>query len=489
MEKQEHQLKTQPFSFPISSTARIAEEKTDPAAEVLLPLIPKAAPYRPRQATTPIHWLLWSFVFVLTVASSATIGALLALFTPLSPAIVPPQRHPQTLARSDGTLLGGRWYADFQYKLSRPVNILIMGIDRVPDAPANSSSVFLGRSDTILLLRLDPRDNSARLLSIPRDTRVTIPKFGVTKINQANVEGGAALAARAVSRNLNNVEIDRYIRVTTDAFRDLVDLVDGVEVFIPQHMFYVDRTQQLTIDLPQGWQTLSGKEAEQFARFRNDGQGDIGRVQRQQILLKALRQRLTNPAILPRLPKLVQMMQQYVDTNLSVEEMLALVGFGMKLDREDIHMVMLPGRFSQANEFSTSYWIADRQGRDRIMSDFFDLETARLSDPSFQQLVRDRPLSDFRIAIQNASGQPDAGQYVARHLQEKGLWNVYLVQDWPASLRQTQIIVQGGDTQGATTLRRVVGMGKIEAASVGELGSDLTVRVGRDWVEYYRDRN
>ena len=440
----------------------------------------------PRQSITPVRWLFWSFAFVLTIATSATVGALLALFTPLAPAFIVPKQHPQALTRPDGTFLGGLWRNGFQYRLTRPVNILILGIDRVPESKTHSPKNFAGRSDTILLLRLDPRDNAARLLSIPRDTRVEIPKVGITKINQANVQGGAALSARVVSRNLNNVEIDRYIRVTTDAFRDLVDLVDGVEVFVPQPMVYVDRTQKLTIDLPQGWQTLNGDRAEQFARFRSDGQGDIGRVQRQQILLKALRQRLTSPAMLPRLPKMVQMMQKYIDTNLNLEEMLALVGFGMKLDREDISMVMLPGRFSQSDEFSTSYWLMDRRERDRVMSGFFDLDVPNLSDRAFQQVNRGATLSNVRIAVQNASGQPGLSRQAVKVLKEKGFQHVYIVQDWPDRLRQTQIIVQQGDLEGATRVQRLLGLGALEASSVGDLGSDLTLRLGRDWQQNYQ---
>ena len=236
-----------------------------------------------------LRWLLWGSAFVLTATISATLGAALALFTPLSPFITP-------LTQGFGAK-GDLWGQGFPYKIARPVNILVMGIDRVPEATKNSAAVFAGRSDTMLLLRLDPSDNSVRMLSIPRDTQVNIPGVGLAKINDANVEGGAALAARVVSRSLNDVPIDRYVRVTTEAFRELVDLVGGIEVFVPYPMKYNDVTQNLNIDLEQGWQTLNGEQAEQFARFRKDKSGDIGRVQRQQALLKALRQRLMTPTV------------------------------------------------------------------------------------------------------------------------------------------------------------------------------------------------
>ena len=437
----------------------------DPEAKVLHPNSRKAnssgRPY--------VRWFFWSAAFILTATVSAALGATLALVTPLSPFIAP-------LNQGLGSK-GELWRQGFQYKLARPVNILVMGIDRVPDAPKNSPQVFAGRSDTMLLLRLDPTDKSVRMLSIPRDTQVEIPGVGVEKINDANVEGGPALAARVVSRTLNDVPIDRYVRVTTEAFRELVDLVGGVEVFVPYPMKYVDVTQNLNIDLEQGWQTLNGDQAEQFARFRKDQYGDIGRVQRQQSLLKALRQRLVSPTVLPRLPEAIRVMQQYVDTNLSLEEMLALVGFGLKLETDDFKMVLLPGRFSAPNEYVASYWIMDPAGRDRVMREYFQ-QNSEWSSSDISSSV-----NHVRVAIQNATDDPELSYRVAKYLAEKDFHNVYIVKDWSDHLRQTQIIVQQGDLEAAATLKKVLGLGKVDASSTGDLDSELTIRLGEDWLD------
>lgn len=410
-------------------------------------------------------WFLWSVAFVLTATVSAAVGATVALVAPLSPMITSQANKSKT----DG------W--GFEYGLSRPVNILVMGIDRVLDAPANSPLAFNGRSDTMLLLRLDPRDNSVRMLSIPRDTQVEIPGTGVTKINQANEDGGPTLAARTVSRTLNQVTIDRYVRVTTDAFREMVNLVGGIEVYVPKPMHYEDKTQKLKIDLEPGWQTLNGDQAEQFARFRKDGNGDIGRVQRQQSLLKALRQRLQSPAVLPRLPQAVRIMRQYVDTNLSLEELLALVGFGLHLSPDDVKMVLLPGRFSQPGEYVASYWIMNPQGRDRIMRQFFE------QNPTTIAVEETRLPDNARIAIQNATKDPELAHQVLKVLREKGFRNTYIIEDWSDSQRQTEIIVQQGDVEAAAVLRKALSLGKVEVSSVGDLESDLTIRVGEDWLE------
>jgi LCP family protein required for cell wall assembly len=315
------------------------------------------------------------------------------------------------------------------------------------------------------------------MLSIPRDTQVNIPGVGLAKINDANVEGGAALAARVVSRSLNDVPIDRYVRVTTEAFRELVDLVGGIEVFVPYPMKYTDVTQNLNIDLEQGWQTLNGDQAEQFARFRKDKNGDIGRVQRQQALLKALRQRLVTPTVLPRLPQLMQVMQQYVDTNLSLEELLAIAGFALQIQQDTVKMVLLPGRFSAPKEFTGSYWLIDPSRRDQVMREYFQQNTA------WTALEPQSSSRSVRIAIQNATDKPQLSQRVARYLASKNFRNVYIVKDWPDPQPQTQIIVQQGDLEAAATLKRILGLGRVEASSTGDIESDLTIRVGDDWME------
>lgn len=425
------------------------------------PAVPES-PNSPRRRSVG-RSLSWIFTFLLAATASATVGTTLALITPIPGAVAPAQGR---------KLLGDLWKSGFQYRISRPVNVVVLGIDRVLDAPDGSPEIFSGRSDTMLLLQADPRDNTVDMLSIPRDTQVEIPGIGVTKINQANASGGPLLVRETLSKTLNGIEIDRYVRVSTDAFRELVDQLGGVDVYVPEPMHYEDKTQKLKIDLEPGWQTLDGKKAEQFARFRHDAYGDIGRVQRQQALIKALRAKLTNPLIIARIPSLISTMQKYIDTNLSLEEMLALVNFGMKLDKDDFKMVLLPGRFSTPNEFRSSYWIMDPQGRDRVMQEYFKLSSTTAAD---------LPSGNIKIAVQNASNNPNAAAQFAKYLANLGYTNVYTTQNWDDRQSNTQIIVQKGDMQSAKTLQTSLGFGKVEAASTGDLDSDLTIRVGDDW--------
>ncbi|GBF80965.1 LCP family protein [Aphanothece sacrum] len=423
--------------------------------------------------------LLWGMTFSCTAALSATVGAGLTLMSPLSNNVLPfiqqvklpwqtafnPKTAPNAAPSMGTNLL-------LPYRLSRPVNVLVLGIDRVLDAPPGSLEGFGGRSDTILLLRFDPETQSVKMLSVPRDSRVDIPEVGYSKINDANVHGGPALTARVLSKTLNDLPIDRYVRVTTDAFKELVNLVGGVEVYVPHAMQYEDKTQKLTINLEEGQQTLNGEQAEQFARFRKDGYGDIGRVQRQQVLLKSLRQKLTNPTIIPRIPQAISLLEKHIDTNMTWEEMLALVNFGRQLERDKVQMVMLPGRFSQEEEFDArSYWVLSSEGRDRVMQEYFGISGETQSEHSPNRV---------RIALQNGADDPALSQQVIEYLAKEGFHNVYTIGDAPELLRESEIIVQKGDLEAAQLLQTALGIGRVEASSTGDLDSQLTLRIGLD---------
>ncbi|MEL7315625.1 MAG: LCP family protein, partial [Cyanobacteria bacterium J06559_3] len=284
--------------------------------------------------------------------------------------------------------------------------------------------------------------------------------------------------------NLGPAPIDRYVRVSTGALRELVDLLGGVEVQVPQRMVYTDETQGLYIDLEPGWQTLDGDQAEQFARFRSDGNGDIGRVQRQQILLKAIRDRLTHPTVIPRLPEIIRVMLQYVDTNLTVEEVLALVNFAMEVEPDDLHMVMLPGRFSAPEEYVASYWLLEPVATQQIMTQFFQLDEITLLSLDEIALLSDtdrRSLTGLPIAVQNASGEDNVARDVAAYLREEGFRDVYVVPDWFGEIQRTQVIAQRGDIDSAETIASLLGIGRVISDSTGDLDSELTIRVGRDW--------
>lgn len=423
--------------------------------------------------------LLLSAVFGATALTAAGLGAIAVLTFPL-----PRQISGETVAPP----LTELWRNGFRYQVSRPVNILVMGLDEAHDVEGAEPDDLVGRTDTMLLVRVDSEEKAVNVMSIPRDTRVEIPGYGIEKINQANFEGGAELAAQTVTHNFSNVEIDRYVRVSTTAFREIVDLVGGIEVLVPKAMEYEDKTQGLVIDLQPGLQNLNGDEAEQFARFRQDSYGDIGRVQRQQILLKALRKKMTNPTVLPKLPQIIRVLQKRIDTNLSAEELLALAGFGLDLDTKDLHMVLLPGRFSDPEEYGASYWLADRTASGDIMRTYFEAQPAELvADDSFGVNYYEPPsewaVSELQIAIQNATDDAYASSSMADYLRDLGFYNVYVVRNWAEVNRKTAVIAQRGDIGSANAIQETISLGQVVSDSTGDIDSDITIRVGEDWLQ------
>jgi len=418
------------------------------------------------------RWLFRGFGLTLCVMLGATVALLIPIWSDLTRLN---QGQPFSLgdAKPENSDF---WSNSFQYQVSQPLNILVMGFGSQPGAIETSDRVFNRPSDAILLLRLDPIDKSVRVLSIPRDSQVVIPGIGLAKISLANNIGGSALAARMVSRTLNNVPIDGYVRITTNGLRELVELLGGVEVFVPQRISSENAIQQVNIDLEPGWQTLNGEQAEQFARFSDAHGGDIARIQRQQALLQALCDRLTNPTVLPRLPELSRVMLKYIDTNLTLEEIMALVNFGVEVEPQNFQMVMLPGITSRFSKDPSSYWL-DAVGINQLMEEYFGVKAiGAAKKPSSPNTLK--------IAIQNASTQANLSQRLANYLKEQGFTNVYIGSDWPEQPRQTQIIVQKGDLAGAAAVQKALGLGSIEVTATGDLQSDLTIRVGKDWTSH-----
>lgn len=468
-------VKTQPVKI---SSAKTSSAKTWPKAP---PARPSATPPRrfklPGSLPKVLKRVLWGAVFGATAVTAAGLGAIAVLTFPF-----PRQVSGETVAPP----LTDLWRSGFRYQVSRPVNILVMGLDEARDVDGAQPEDLVGRTDTMLLVRVDPEQKVVNILSIPRDTRVEIPGYGVDKINQANFEGGAELAAQTVTYNLDDVEIDRYVRVSTTAFKEIVDLVGGVEVLVPKAMKYEDKTQGLFIDLKPGLQTLSGDEAEQFARFRQDSYGDIGRVQRQQILLKALRQRITSPSVLSKLPQIIRVLQSHIDTNLSTEEILALAGFGLDLNGQDLQMVMLPGRFSSPEEYQASYWISDQSASSELMRTYFNAQPAELvadaAGATYDDPPSDRTVSSLMIAVQNATDDPYASYSMAEYLREQGFSNVYVMPDWSDVNRETAVVAQRGDLGSARAVRSSLDLGQVISDSTGDIESDLTIRVGEDWL-------
>lgn len=456
--------------------ARKTYDKSSPGQQTSRP--GRKTPLKVKQG----HWLWLWLGFTGVAMLSATAGALLAVSlssTPLLQSKLSPDEA--AIFRKGGSISRSSMRLP---ELTRPVNILILGTkvltSDLPSPPEEDVGYhalvnsFEGHSDTMLLLRFDPEAEKLNVLSIPRDTRTYVEGHGVTKINAANYHGGPALTAKAASDLLEGVGIDRYIRVNVQGVEKLVDALGGVTVYVPKDMKYKDDSQHLYIDLKEGKQHLNGEQAMQFLRFRYDKYGDVGRVQRQQTLMRALMEQALNPTTLARMPKILSVIQSHIDTNLTVEELVALVGFGTKTNRSNVQMLMVPGRFSGTGHNEVSYWLPDHRRIERMMATHFD---------QGYRGDRNTDLGYLRVAIQDSTDDPSAVQTLVSQLREAGYRNVYVDEAWKEPLRVTRILAQQGDGSSAETIRKSLGFGEVRVESTGSLDSDVTIQLGQDWLQ------
>ena len=428
---------------------------------------------------------LWLGLGMVSVAFlSATAGALLAVSFASQPLMRSPlsQKEASTF---NGDRISGTGLQFSQ--LTRPVNILVLAMSVLPEdvknPPPGTTSLsyspqvnsFDGLSDTMLLTRFDPQTGKMVVLSIPRDTRVAIEGHGAQKINAANEIGGVALSAKTVSSLLDGVQIDRYVRINVLGFAKLVDALGGIDFYVPKDMKYKDDTQHLYINLKAGQQHLSGDQALQLLRFRYDALGDIGRIQRQQLMMRALMEKFLTPAIIAQFPQIFSVVHDYIDTNLTIEEMVSVLSFAAQTGRSNTEMLLEKGRFSEPKEFNTSYWIPDQKGIDSLMVQHFDVT-------SQNPLPQAMDPASVNIAIQDSTGHPTAVRALVRSLEAAGYSRIQLAKPWHQPLSVTHIIAQQGDANSAATVRQILGLGEVRVESTGILYTDVTIRLGQDWL-------
>ena len=238
---------------------------------------------------------------------------------------------------------------------SKYINILLLGIDNGDLENPGSPQ----RTDTMMVLSISKEEGTIHLLSIPRDTKVTIPGHkGSDKIAHAFFYGGTDLAKRTVE-DLLQLPIHHFMVIDWQAFIKTIDQLGGVDLYVENNMHYEDPYANLEIHLSKGYQHLDGSQAGQYVRFRSDELGDIGRVQRQQRFLKAFTEQTLQVSTLLKLPAFLRTYEQYVTTDITGYEMVKLANQLKSFRTGNLYTEMLPGNFATID--GLSYWVHDQE--------------------------------------------------------------------------------------------------------------------------------
>lgn len=233
-------------------------------------------------------------------------------------------------------------------------NILLVGVD----ANGSTKDPWSGaRTDTIIILNIDPRTKSINAISVPRDSKVYLPdNYGAQKINSAHAIGGIAMTKKTLEQTLG-IKINHYVMVHDEAVAHIVDAIGGVPIYVEKNMFYNDYAGKLHVNLSKGLNILDGQNAVGYLRFRKDGLGDIGRTQRQQFFLKSLLDKLQTPQTIAKIPEILDAVTTYVRTDMSFYEISQFLSLAKGLDPDKIEFATLPGAPNKHGYIS--YWILD----------------------------------------------------------------------------------------------------------------------------------
>ncbi len=258
------------------------------------------------------------------------------------------------------------------------INFLLLGADKGES-----------RADTIIIGSYLTTNGSASLVSMPRDTMVTMPKDrvqylkskkgatvpsdGVMKLNEVmhhSNKDGIDFTVKQIEEMLG-IDLDYYIEVNLEGFRYFVDAVGGIEYDVPMRMYYNDPTQKLLIDLKPGLQTLDGKQAEGLVRFRYGyKRSDFDRMETQQNFIKVLsKQVLSSEKIVNNLPDIITAGFKYVKTNINLADITKYLKYFKDFSPDSINTYTLPTSSKKIGK--KDYQILDEAGSKEIIEKVF----------------------------------------------------------------------------------------------------------------------
>lgn len=211
------------------------------------------------------------------------------------------------------------------------VNVLLMGVDARPEEERS-------RTDSIMVAQYDPKEGTAKLISIMRDIYTEIPGYKNYKLNTAFYLGGPELL-RETLKNDFDLDIEYYALIDFTGFERMVDALapKGIEIDVEKKM-----SAHIGVSLEPGLQRLNGKELLGYARFRKDAEADFGRVRRQQQVMNALKDELLSASGVVKLPKLVGIAQPYIQTNLQGADLLEVMQSVVMHRPETIDTLTIP---------------------------------------------------------------------------------------------------------------------------------------------------
>ena len=374
------------------------------------------------------------------------------------------------------------------------VSVLVMGLD-YRDWESNEGAP---RTDTMVLLSLDPLTRTAGVLSIPRDLWVNIPGFEPNRINVAYrlgevyqlPGGGAELAVKTVE-GLLGLKIDYYALIDFYAFERFIDEIGGVKIEIAEKIKVDPIGDDNTKVLKPGVQVLPGSLALAYARARNTEGADFDRARRQQQVIMGIRDRLLSQeallGLIGKAPRLYEEISAGVHTNLTLEEAIRLAWLARQIPEENIQMgVIGPPEYVNFGVAPDGQQVVKPvPGKIRMLRDEVFTAGGVVSPANegmdIQQLVQ---AEDAKIALFNATITPGLAARTQIFLQKAGFF-VAEAGNATQVYSNTLIVDHTGNPY---TLKALLDVMKIPADRIYHRYDptdrrDIVIFLGEDWAK------
>jgi LCP family protein required for cell wall assembly len=372
------------------------------------------------------------------------------------------------------------------------VSILLMGIDQrcEEDGPTHT--------DSMMVLTIDPVGLSAAVLSLPRDLWVEIPDFGVDRINQANYlgeiyeypGGGQALAVQTVE-TLLGVPIDYYVAVNFDAFVEVVDLIGGINIDVPEAIDdpdYPDRCYGYDpFSIEAGEQQLDGEATLKYARTRATFGGDVDRAARQQAVILAVREQVFNLNSLPQLiaqaPQLWQTSQENVRTNMTLDEAIQLALLAQDIPRDSIRTAVLNYDYvyNETTPDGRQVLVPVRENIRQLRDQLF--VPPAIPTPVIENLPALMATEQARVAVQNGTAEFGLAASTQEYLQSFGIDVVEIGNADTSAYLTSQIITYGSYPNTSRYLTQLMHVPPLNVSSGTNPDGDydILIIIGNDW--------
>jgi LCP family protein required for cell wall assembly len=362
------------------------------------------------------------------------------------------------------------------------LNVLLLGIDHRDDEPIDGS-----RSDTMMLVSIDPSTRSVVMVSLPRDLWVSIPGHGEQRINVAHMVGGPELAMRTVGANFG-LRVDHYARVDFRGFEQIVNTLGGVfldvERPIKDDEYPTEDYGIMRIYIPPGPQWLDGKTALQYARSRHS-ENDFGRARRQQRLLVAMRDRAIQANMIFKAWELIPLAQKTMSTNFGPLELAKLAKLSTEIDRDRVANLVID------TEYASPILTAD--GADVLVPDRMAVQSAinralaraaaaptsvPASVPESASAAQPpAPPAPTRVEVLNGTTRQGLARATADWLQQKGFEVTRVDSADRPDYPQTQLMAQPGQESAAAALASALGLPQTQVQPLPQVPGTVDVRL------------